>query len=376
MELAFFAATPFQVFNCINIYKNVYENEQADLFILVLAADLSDIQKRLEKHRIFRNVYVMDGINRIPGKRGVLKDFLLTDQKNKRMLTEHRYDAMYTTFIGDRNNLYYSLLLRQNKEMKVFFYDEGIGIYTKGYYESTGLMRRFYKLTGKRYINDFFDAVYVYAPGSVMAELDAPLQKIPCIDKADIPFKDMLNAVFDCSGELMGEYEEHRVFYMDQDFSRYLSSEEAKKRYRFSHIEFLDKMAEIVGQGNILVKKHPIRRDTGYEEKGYHTAKQMDVPWEIVQLNGSFSDKILVGINSTALLTSKMIYDEEPWVIVLGRMIMKEGLSEYVWDEETEKLFGSVRSMYRNKDKFMIPKSYDEFAECIEKAGGRSAGKY
>lgn len=369
MRIALFAATPFQVFNCINIFLNLHKSEQADLFVLTFAVDMSEICKRLKDTKMFDNIFVLDKIDQMPGKKGVLKDFIFTDCQNKQMLMKYKYDIMYTTFIGDRNNLYYNILYRGNKNIKLYFYDEGIGVYTQGFYKSSNLMKKFYKLMRYKYSNDYFEGVYVYSPECVSVDLGVPIKEIPYIDKQDLEIVNKVNAVFGGDKSIYEKYEMYKVIYLDQDFGRYLSKEEEEKRYRFSHINFLYIICDKIKKESVLVKQHPIRKDNIYSEHGFNVEPRLDLPWEIIQMNADFTRKLLVGISSTALLTPKLIYDEEPYVIVLGKMIANEKLSDYVWTENIENLFKKVKEKYRNKEKFLIPNNINELQKYIQRLG-------
>ena len=58
--IAFEAATPFQIFNAINIYKGLDTKEGADLFVYTYATDLRKIAASLNNKSIFRKIYVID----------------------------------------------------------------------------------------------------------------------------------------------------------------------------------------------------------------------------------------------------------------------------------------------------------------------------
>lgn len=369
MRIAFFAATPFQVFNCINIYKRQFCNTESDIFILTFAVDMSSLVEELKLSNVFSNVYLLDKINVKPGKFGVIKDFIFTDRSNLQMLMEHKYDIMFTTYIGDRSNLYYNVLLKENKNLKVYFYDEGIGVYTVGYYCSSKLMKLFYRLMGLRYINKYYEKVYVYAPQCMCSGINETLVKIPAIDKNDCKIVESYNRIFRVNIDYSQKYKEFKCIYLDQDFSRYMEEAQYCEEYRFSQLDILNELTNGISKGKIIVKKHPIRRDKVYEDSGYTVEERLELPWEIVQLNENFSSKVLIGINSTALLSPKMIYDEEPYVIVLGKMIRNEGLSDRVWTSNIEELFVKVQNMYGKKEKFLIVESMQEYIKLVEIIG-------
>lgn len=54
--IAFFAATPLQMFNCINIKETHFPKERADIFLMTYATDLSKFSESLKNSGIFENV--------------------------------------------------------------------------------------------------------------------------------------------------------------------------------------------------------------------------------------------------------------------------------------------------------------------------------
>ena len=60
--IAFFAATPYQIFNCINILKNYYKHEKADIYLLTFACDMYDLYCSLKKSNVFENVAAIPSI--------------------------------------------------------------------------------------------------------------------------------------------------------------------------------------------------------------------------------------------------------------------------------------------------------------------------
>lgn len=67
--------------------------------------------------------------------------------------------------------------------------------------------------------------------------------------------------------------------------------------------ELVSKVAELVGNDNLLVKTHPRDRRTIYIDHGYNVDENSMIPWEAIQLSGNFEDKIFLTINSCSVLS-------------------------------------------------------------------------
>jgi hypothetical protein len=77
-------------------------------------------------------------------------------------------------------------------------------------------------------------------------------------------------------------------------------------------------------------------------------------------------DRCLVSINSTALFNPKLLFDQEPYIIFVYKLVKLF----YDWSlfEGTIKLFVEE---YRDKEKIMIPESIEELREYLDRYKNR-----
>ena len=68
-------------------------------------------------------------------------------------------------------------------------------------------------------------------------------------------------------------------------------------------------------------------------------------------------NKTIMSIFSTACIYPKILYDDEPRVILLYKLI---GFDYTFFGEEMLSFVESVRELYRDKDRFFVPESWDE----------------
>ena len=85
------------------------------------------------------------------------------------------------------------------------------------------------------------------------------------------------------------------------------------------NVEFnvVEKLANILGKENILVKKHPRDFTTEYEDNGYCVDSNSTVPWEALQLCIDISDKVLISsLSGSVMSTNAMIENGvETWLL-------------------------------------------------------------
>ena len=87
--------------------------------------------------------------------------------------------------------------------------------------------------------------------------------------------------------------------------------------------------------------------------------------WELSLLNiNDIDNKCFLSIYSTAIFSAKLLYDQEPYMILTIKMLKNEDNEHFKTMENIIELF---KKTYRNPEKIMIPKSKEELQECIKK---------
>ena len=84
------------------------------------------------------------------------------------------------------------------------------------------------------------------------------------------------------------------------------------------------------------------------------------------------NEKLFISIHSTACLTPKLLFDEEPYLILFYHLIDDAVTERNERFDHTMKLF---IDSYRDKDKIMLPKTQEEFVQCVELFTNRSKKK-
>jgi hypothetical protein len=128
---------------------------------------------------------------------------------------------------------------------------------------------------------------------------------------------------------------------------------------------------DIVGKNDLIIRKHPITMGTLYEDHGFTVDTMGNIPWELILLNSKFNNKVLITIMSTAVLSPKMMFNEEPWIIVLAKAYHREfkdrePWANELWRPEFETLILKVKTMYSEPAKVIIPESFDDFYSIMK----------
>lgn len=122
--------------------------------------------------------------------------------------------------------------------------------------------------------------------------------------------------------------------------------------------EKLDKVYSILKCEKFYYKAHPNEVLNGIHGRFemYHT----NLPWEL-NINSSDDSSILISVFSTAAITPKILYNKEPRLIFLFRL-----LDPYLFFQGEEFLL-RVSNSYKNKDRVVAPRTINELSEILSK---------
>ena len=130
--------------------------------------------------------------------------------------------------------------------------------------------------------------------------------------------------------------------------------------------ELYDILEDAVEEENITVKLHPRSEANAYGKNGIVSL----TPWELISaLSDDIEDKVLISMCSGSVFFTKLLCDKEPYVICLMKIYApyiyhKDGSD----DEEQKRTFdfiNGVKNSYKNKNKFFIPETIDEYRQIL-----------
>lgn len=116
--------------------------------------------------------------------------------------------------------------------------------------------------------------------------------------------------------------------------------------------------AKVFGEENVLVKLHPSSRDVIYNN--IKTFKNR-LPFEIVIPYEDMNEKILISIFSTACMSPKLDFNQEPFVIFTYKLYGKKVSINDKYLVQINRL----RNSYNDKSKIMVPSNVQEFEKIL-----------
>lgn len=355
-------STPFQMISALSILEQ-YEEYEFDLYLIENFKGCKELSEAIKGEKLFTNVvmYSLSDIRRFHTNLPNRKERIL--RTLGRQLSYINYmkigesisadNRMYEkVFFAAANSALELMMYFQRKYKPQFvLFDDGVMSYRNpehvlGNNEKFTIIKNiiFEKIGSIKpvkilYRPDLF--MKMHPDDAVPMKLNTPSEKMQKIEQNlfSISLEDAIDAeviVLECIKE------------------EYMLETEAEKLE-----EIYDMITSSFKDMKILFKRHPRDMTPLKQGRNYLT---LDVPFEAINCIQNFNDKILIAWDSTAVLTSKLFYDEEPIVILLYKLV--RGKQDNL--TETDFLYQNFKECYRNSVKFFIPETMRELMEFVK----------
>lgn len=346
MRILYYAYTQLHIFNIINLRMSIHKDDECDLIILNPDhTGVENILSRLESAGLFDRILVV--YNFRPASSGVKKAFvhlkeMWIAQNNKKRIknfvTQYEYAAFFT--FGSNLESYFAFnYINKSGNVKYCVYEEGVGTY---YHTLVNMLKPwntcFLKMNGV-YIPNFPDELWVLQPAWLVNEIpdDCAVKRIPSFYNSNI-----INNIWNFDNGKISK----SCIMLEQPISG-LEQLQAN-------------VFHLVRKDKSIVKMHP-RSESQSLYEDLDVMKTNNTMWEIICLNNSLYEKVLISYFSTACLSPKSLLGEEPKIIFLFKMReFNRTLSE-----RNEKLVESFVSSYEDPSRIYMPTSIEEFKSIL-----------
>lgn len=358
MRYLYYCNSTYQLLNILNLHwhrKNAgfesIESYEADLMIQNSFEGASQIAQIIKNEKCFKSVFLVNkAFNN--GKLHTIQTLL--DLLSPSYYLNSKYDI-------SKNQLYnrydvictpkYSLLIDQvwrlNKKAVLDLCEDGIGSYHLNIL-FTPWSKRNEKLRKLLKLNRFEDYRHLYLVNKDMY-IAKDAEKVVELPKFDKAYLEHLRELFSA---FTSGYDEKDIYWLSQ----FLNNEEFNQMMS----GVIASLAEY--KDDVMFCQHPRTHMENIHGFAETDGRQI---WELQIMNmHDINKKLFISIHSTACFTAKMLYDEEPYIIMFYRMGKRE--VTYVTDnfEEIVKRFAAS---YSDPSKIMLPENLDEFKECVSR---------
>ena len=355
--IALVCDTPYQLVSAIFLANSISKDEKLVLFLNQLwdrTARQFDI--RTNEERIYKTLYY----GREQMGTGMLLSGLFHPKSMLARMEGFEEDIDFSAIITSRTTwmatyLYY-FFRKKNSDLKMYLIEEGAGEYSAQMCDTR--FTRACRLLHKKTHYDFIDAAYFSAPGLYNHKTDFPVYKLPC-SESDTDSIQLIDRIFDAQTEL-NKLVPYTYIFLDEAFHV------DETGVSCTQDSILSIMKEVVPQKDIVVKMHP--RTDSFQVEGIR-AEYSKAPFELLPAHVNMDKKVLVSGISTAMLTSKFLYDQEPYLIFTYHLmgdILKKILPDKQALQNVIDLMEGVRNMYVHKNKTFAPKTMEEFKATLK----------
>lgn len=374
--LVFFALTNLHIFNIVNVKRNFFSDECADLYIGKSNRISHELVSEIEKAHIFRKVILIDSpyakkiklFGNIPILRFVphIFEIVVVCHNILKSLKMNSGDSQYSRVFINKLNVPAVILLdyfyKYNKYLQISYIEEGGGdMYMDKnmiYHQTTQWKLIFLflhlitrvKPNNSRYISQS-DNIYLYMPELYSMNTDLLSIRIPVIDKNDQVMKDILN----CSLQKL-DYSD----YLRKNILYFVSHNTLNNSYTNDYI-LINTILSVLPASDLLIKEHPIAFNAlskNYPLNQYEPSVFVDrrnYMLESLYSSIDLTEKILITRGSATVLHPKYMFGQEPYVIFTYKLYSSDNIINEA------RLAEDLISCYIDKCKILIPNSLDEF---------------
>lgn len=359
------ATTVYHIIVAIQMRRTVLKSHDLDLIIGDETPNIERLVRPLQKTKLFNEIYFvkMNDYNKAKGRyeQYTKLDYCLKKHIDiQRMFrVEKKYDIFLVPYFHPFYlNLYSFIRTFVNKKIHVYLYEEGLAIYSnigiildnyKKDCENVSIYRRTHygvMLNEIRGIITFNPQLYQW--GKQYKKI-----QIPYLNREDKKLLNILNDVFEYHGEYESQYKKKVIFFEEAKYADGIS---------VNDISVVNRIADVVGKENVLVKLHPRMIKNRFQPLGYETNSDNLIPWELLYMNHDFENTLLVSVASSSIVHPMILFKDNLHALFLFKMVH----SFLPVDLQMHQKFIEEVIVKQNLSCFYLPKDNTELKQMIE----------
>ena len=319
MRILFFINTYFQLIVAMQMKRTIYRSDEVTAVITDRSNNSIPVYQKLKVVGFFDETIYVEARSIIHSrtKSIKIKEFIdiVFDNDNRYSyyfdeLHNKRFDAF--AFFNLDMDMYgiYSLLSRENPQIQVLMYEEGVLSYENTPYDTAKFkfLRLCRRLMRKKNMTDNIIGFACFNPA--LCKNGLKTIQIPQINPQDQMFKNILKTIFDVTS--LDIYSKYKYIFFESSYET-----DGKD---IEETQVVLKIASIVGVDNILVKKHPRSTTRFYENHGFQIDTNSSVPFEVIQLCVDFSKSVFISTISGAAVSINTIVENPSKVVFIYPM--------------------------------------------------------
>lgn len=345
--------------------ENMFVGDMSDVILSNHFSGTKEIAERINSENlIFRYAYYVESFifSRRQGKyrENRLKNRVLYGINIKKELEDFMelidvYDEMYVANYECFTELVFNYIRRyMNPKIKVFSFEDGYGSLCDDWMlhvieVKKSSARKWFdrKILNLWYTPEVYAGYYVLRPDYLLIDVHCPVMKIKEFQKNNSMFLYKINGIFGYKSEECDVYENKLIYFEE--------CTQAEGKDFWGDIEAVNKIAEIVGKENVIVKRHPRNTKDRFAEAGFNTNRNTWIPWEVIMLNQDVSNSIMIAIGCNSIIMADVMSDISGKSIYLLRytdnMVLKPCHKMFI-----EHIYGDNKKIFMPENEVMMLK--------------------
>lgn len=353
MKNVFVCTTQYQLFNIVNIINQDFSEDINELlivgFVPALKARLEELAAKSEKFS--RITFIKTG-----RADGTIKSYIGCAFKILcPSLIPFKAYSINRLFISS-TEIFSRIIAYKffgcSDSLEIYYFEDGLESYMEVL--DSSVKNRTNRLLSRRFGYSLISkccGMYVYKPSYVISNpYNIKLYTINPMD-IDSPYVKELYQLFSVDKPI--RFPLGTAIFLDAWFVNKIDKANSEK---------LISLVLNIAKERMAIKPHPSNYDELKKNQKNTVLIDSKDNFEIIYMNGGVKDAILISAFSTACLLPKLIFNEEPKVILLYRLFERY---PDVW-KSGEEFYLRVQKDYTNPDNFIIPNNLDELEEALK----------
>ncbi len=350
---AYIASVPVHLLTALQMIKQNKINN-CDLYYVPTSNNAEELLEAVRNTDVFQTVTMLPNINieyPITAKQCI--KIAYNRFGARKILKDKHYDTVYYNTDGWLlNSIIFSSL--PNRNAKNVFVENGVNPYITSYDTKEWYLRLFINLNLMTCMDGkYIDERFVYEPSLISVPQSGDFKKIDKLDRFDDGLKQQVNKIYGYNEEL-DSFSGKDIIIMEQ----------APRKEPIDMPKLWKRVSEYINIDNTIVKSHPRQKDSILRDLGFDIYERYTIPWEVITFNQNMNEKTLITIFSTSCTNSKLMFDEEPRVIMLYKIM---GVDYSFFGKGLIDFVEGVGKLYRDKEKYFIPETWEEFDQYCKK---------
>lgn len=360
----FACSTEYTIFNALNLElnKSNKNKKKTDIAIFTRSKKITKISKLISKSNIFDKIYQFYFINN-------MNFFFLTliillpklainfflRKNGSCVMKSNVYDEIIS------QSLLYAIIFRKfNKDAKIYLIDEGISAYTGRTASNRKRSKNFLffnKYILKVDLKNLISSYYLYKPSMYRGD-HIKITPLPQLKRDNYKIYDKIFSFNNCNNYNLSPF-----IYLGAAFfgirDLLTNPNKASPNFENKCRLILDKLFSSLTRSSFLYRKHPLEEVNLENNNQNFKFDLSENIWELECQNKIDNNHVIVSFFSTGSFSPKILYDKEPYVIFLYKLLDEDFLN-------ADNVVLNFKSTYKKPEKVIVPESLEHLSDTLK----------